>query len=132
MRQRGFSLLEILVAFSILALSLGVMMQIFSDAARNAGLAHDQAQATELARTLVSVAAAELPQTTGERNGTENRFRWALRMEPYGADDAGQAAQPVSPATLELWQITARVTWPGPPERSVALTTLRTRLRSPQ
>ena len=43
--ERGFSLLEILVAFSILALSLGVFMQIFSASLRNADITRDQAQA---------------------------------------------------------------------------------------
>ena len=39
--QRGFSLLEVLVAFTILSVSLGVLLQIFSTGLRNAALTEE-------------------------------------------------------------------------------------------
>lgn len=50
-QTRGFSLLEILVAFSILSLSLGVMFQIYSRGARITSLSRDYADAVIVAET---------------------------------------------------------------------------------
>lgn len=130
-RQRGFSLLEILVAFSILALSLGVLMQIYSDAARNAGLVHDQAQATSLAQSLLADASIESIQDATEQTGAlDGKFQWKVQVAPFEeADNQGSTSGQPSPALVDLWQITASVTWTGPPMRSVTLTTLRTHPR---
>ena len=128
--QRGFSLLEILVAFSILALSLGVLMQIFSGSLRNADMTHDQAQAVVLAQSLLSAAGAETPLAPGESSGVHTgKFRWLLRVSPF-LDEAraGETATVRQPLPLELWEVTARVAWggiSGSPERAVTLSTLR-------
>jgi general secretion pathway protein I len=132
-RQRGFSLLEILLAFSILALSLGVLMQIYSDSARHADVASDQVRATSLAQTLLADAAIESPSGEAVRSGSFNdKFRWQVRIAPYeelaGSGDSNLADS----AHLSLWQVTTTVAWTGPPERSVALTTLRAHPRQPR
>ena len=130
MEQRGFSLLEILVAFSILALSLGVLMQIFSGSLRNTEVTRDQAQAIVLAQSLLGAAGVETPLTPGDTSGVETgKFRWLLQVRPLPEDvrDGGTAAVR-APPPLDLWEVTASVTWggiAGSPERAVSLSTLR-------
>lgn len=129
-RQRGFSLLEILVAFTILALSLGVLMQIFSGSLRNTALSHDQAQAVVLAQSLLASAGVEAPLAPGESAGTlDDRFNWTLLATPVQlAPLAGEAGAIKPLAALELWEITARVAWSdgsGTPARDITLTSLR-------
>jgi general secretion pathway protein I len=130
MRQRGFSLLEILVAFSILALSLGVLMQIFSGSLRNADITHDQAQAVVLAQSLLTAAGAEAPLAPGESSGVHTgKFRWLLRVSPF-LDQARTGDTPSlrQQLPLDLWEVTARVAWggiSGSPERAITLSTLR-------
>ena len=41
MKQKGFSLLEVLVAFSILAIAMGALMQVFATGLRNTALAEE-------------------------------------------------------------------------------------------
>ena len=53
-RQSGFSLLEMLVAISILALALGSLYQAASGATRNIRTSERYAYGVELARSLLS------------------------------------------------------------------------------
>jgi general secretion pathway protein I len=128
--QHGFSLLEVLVAFTILALSLGVLMQIFSGSLRNVDISRDQAQALVLAQSLLASAGVETPLPNGQGAGTlDNKFHWTLLATPMQLDPlAGDTSTPKPLVTLELWEVTARVAWGGGDnvsERDVTLTTLR-------
>ncbi|MET0055656.1 MAG: type II secretion system protein, partial [Candidatus Thiodiazotropha sp. 6PLUC10] len=53
-RQKGFSLLEVLVAFTLLALTLGVMMKTLSSNSRGLVIASQHSQAATLAESLIS------------------------------------------------------------------------------
>lgn len=86
MRQGGFSLLEVLVAFSILALSMGVLMQIFSGGLRNVGLSEDYARAVAIAETQLAGAGVETPLVAGEASGEfGEKFRWHFVAQPLEA-----------------------------------------------
>ena len=129
-RQRGFSLLEILVAFTILALSLGVLMQIFSGSLRNADVTGDQAQAVALAQSLLASAGVEATLVPGESTGVlDDKFRWLLRVSPFVQEPRpGETEAVRSPLPLDLWEVAVRVGWGGDsrlPERALTLTTLR-------
>jgi len=129
-KQRGFSLLEILVAFSILALSLGVLMQIFSGSLRNADVTRDQAQAVALAQSLLASAGVEATLVAGDSAGVlDDKFRWLLRVNPFVDEPRpGETEAVQSRLLLDLWEVTVRVAWggdPRSPERSLTLTTLR-------
>jgi general secretion pathway protein I len=129
MRQRGFSLLEILVAFSVLALSLGILMQIFMGATRNADLAKNQLRATTLAQSLLAGVDAEPLLSPAESSGAESDgFRWRIQIAPFEGTGGDGVAIPQSMAVL--WQVSVRVAWDGnphEPERTLALVTLRAR-----
>lgn len=129
-KQRGFSLLEILVAFSILALSLGVLMQIFSGSLRNADVTRDQAQAVALAQSLLALTGMEATLTAGQSAGVlDEKFRWLLRVNPFVQEPrTGETEAVRAPLLLDLWEVTVRVAWGGDsrlPERALTLTTLR-------
>ena len=129
-RQRGFSLLEILVAFSILALSLGVLMQIFSGSLRNADVTRNQAQAVALAQSLLASAGVGVTLVPSESAGVlDDKFRWLVRVSPFIQEQRpGETAAVRSPLPLDLWEVAVRVAWDGDsraPERALTLTTLR-------
>lgn len=140
-RQRGFSLLEILVAFSVLALSLGVLMQIYGGAARNADLALNQMRALQLAQSLLAGASVVSPLAAGNKSGvTEDGLRWELGVAEIDTAPLTGGMSSQGPALpLALWQLTATVSWGGEiggesggapgrnASRSVRLATLRAR-----
>lgn len=125
-RQRrgegGFSLLEVLVAFAVLAVVFGVLLQIFAGSAQRATLAESYLKATTLAESRLNAVGAEVPLAAGSVAGeAEEGFRWALTLEPYpleGLDPVIQSAIPL--------RVTVTVDWEeGGRRHEVSASTLR-------
>lgn len=123
---RGFTLLEVLVAFALLALSLGVLMQIFSGTMRNAERVRETAQATTLAQSLLAAAGVESRLDAGTRSGElDGKYRWQISAVPYAL---GDEMVPKTPGAVELWEVAATVEWPDATGRTphrLMLATLR-------
>ena len=82
--QRGFSLIEILVAFMILAMSLTVVYRIFSSGLRNVALAEDYAEAVLVAEAQLSAIGISEPLQRGVTVGVwDERFRWRRIVDEY-------------------------------------------------
>ncbi len=93
-REKGFSLLEILVAFSILAISLGILLKIFSSGVNTAMIAEEYTVATQIAESLMAKTGIEEPLVAGENYGTEvEKYHWRVSVEnsPSPADDEDEA-----------------------------------------
>ncbi|MGP7735258.1 type IV pilus modification PilV family protein [Oceanimonas smirnovii] len=85
-RQSGFTLLEVLVAFAVLTITLGVLLNIFSLAIKTSQTAQDQQTAMLLAESKM----AELDAGNALRPGTErgefnDRFNWETRIEEFNS-----------------------------------------------
>jgi general secretion pathway protein I len=127
-RARGFSLLEVLVAFAIVTLVGSVLFQIFGGALRNAGAADEYSRAALIAESKLAALGVEKPLQEGSDAGSEEdgRFNWTLTVAPYVAPDtpAPDAGTPLS--RRKLVQADMTVSWEaGEHPRSVTLTTLR-------
>ncbi len=120
--ERGFSLLEVLVAFAILSISLGVLLQVFATGLRNAGLADDYTQATLYAESILAAIGRETPLTAGERRGPVNeQFSWRSTVTPFN-----EGLPEPDKAQVRAYRIQVEVYWPGRVQnRSVLLETLR-------
>jgi general secretion pathway protein I len=80
--NRGFSLLEILVAFSILAISLGILLKIFSSGVNTAIIAEEYTLATQVAESLMAKSGVVAPLVAGQSSGiVGEKFHWTVRIE---------------------------------------------------
>lgn len=123
----GFSLLEILVAFTLMALIVAVLMRVFSGGLQGSGLAEDYARATSLAENKLAGIGSETPLKTGELSGIEaGKYRWKITMQGY-EDKAASAAPPQPQALMrvQLMEVAVSVAWSDyGKDRQVAMTTL--------
>lgn len=120
---RGFSLIEVLVAFIVLSLALSVLMRIFSGGTHNAALASDYSHAVLLAETKLAAAGIEIPLQEGVAAGNAGeRYRWQTSARKLFAEtEVPGALIPVG-----LFEVEARIMWQdGGKERAVVLNTLR-------
>ena len=102
--QTGFSLLEILVAFSIMAISLGLLYRVSGGSVRNVSDIHQHQQATWLAESLL--ASRQVVRADGwNESGESNGLRWQVRSNPYPTGLNG-------PKAIPLHEIQIEITWP--------------------
>ena len=126
-RQRGFTLIEIVVAFVVLSLVLVTSFEIFTGGMRRASDLEDYSRALVLAQGKLAAAGTEEPYKEGELAGDseDRRFHWVVstRRTDEGAPPAGQ---PTSNNPYALYRVDVRVGWAGADtkERSLALSTL--------
>lgn len=120
-----------LVAFVILALTLGVIMRIFSQGMSRVSESDSYARAVILAESKLAQLGADIPLEEGEVGGeNEDALRWRVRLVAYEPDKAkdataGGAVQPVM--TVRLLQVEVEVSWAESQSapRSIRLKTLK-------
>jgi len=128
---RGFSLLEVLVAFVILSLVAVALFRLFSGALNNASAADDYSRAVLVAESALATAAAAQPLRETTQSGTvdDGRIEWATRVEPYVPPGGGspELASLTETMPTRLYRVSAEATFAGPAggKRTFALATVR-------
>ncbi|HRQ57839.1 MAG TPA: prepilin-type N-terminal cleavage/methylation domain-containing protein [Azoarcus taiwanensis] len=106
--DRGFSLLEVLVALAIMALSLGALYQAVGGAVRGVGDTERRANAALLASSLLQLHALVPVGGVFEEGVTAEGFAWTYSATPY------REATVAAPASLQHWalyRVEAGVYW---------------------
>jgi general secretion pathway protein I len=121
-QQQGFSLLEVLVAFAILSLSLGVLFQIFSSGVRGTIVSEGYNKALIIAQSRLAEVGVDRPLEAGMEQGeAEEPYRWRVEVTPYQEGDLGSQRRRVEPYRIDVW-----VGWKADGKaRDVELSTLR-------
>ena len=125
-KHQGFSLLEILVAFSILTVSLGIILKIFSTGITTAQVTGDYTTAVQIANNLLDKTGNESPLKAGEITGSENKlYHWRVTVSPkiFSSPELELRDLPVT-----LYEVAVHVRWGEGiklDDREVKLTTLK-------
>lgn len=123
LRQRGFSLLETLVAFSILAVCLGSLLRIFGGGGRAALLTDEYARAMTVAESLLASLGSETELTLGRRQGVvAGSIRWEVQVTPLPIQS--QQLSDINFAFTPVW-VEVSASWGEDQPRAVKLSTIR-------
>lgn len=119
----GYTLVEVLVAFVILALALTVLLRIFSGGVRNVAVSSDYARAVLIAESRLASAGIEGVLSPGETSGIEDeRFEWTQSVHEYTPSFYYKASVQKVPA----YYVTVSVQWPhATGTRSIDVSTVR-------
>jgi len=122
-KYQGFSLLEILVAFTIMAVSLSIVLKIFSAGVNTAIVSEDYIIATQIAESLMAKTGIEEPLIASETSGTEDdKYQWTVKVE-----SSSQFVEDES--NTELMDVQVLVQWGNEQGngRMIELNTIKTR-----
>jgi general secretion pathway protein I len=121
-RQRGFTLIEVVVAFVLLTLVLSVSFEIFSRGMARAGDLDDRAGALVVAQSQLGMAGLEdgwkEGVTTGETQ--DRRYQWTLSVRRADELATGSDGKPPSSA-YALYRVDVHVGWKGADGREHAI-----------
>ena len=132
--ESGFTLLEILVAFVIAALALGVLFEGAIEGLASVHLADRTTEALTLARSHMAAVGHGIPLRTQTQEGKDgNGFSWSLAVRPLGSAPMLQTGgDPQHPARETLFDIRVSESWDtGRGSRGVTLDTRRTAMTPP-
>lgn len=127
--EGGFTILEVLTAFVLLAVALAAILQLFSSALNDAQIADEYARATMMAQSRLSEFTTSETVDEGTRSGRDPPFSWTLEATPYDErqEDPAIAAQGEYRLGVRLLRVESRVAWHAADgrDRVVRLTTLQ-------
>lgn len=116
----GFTLIEMVIAFAILGLSLSALYATFQSALSRTGHDAHLSEATLLARSLLARAGTEWPLIEGSSQGEWSDYTYEL------SEHKSAAPPNEAPFTVPTVEVTATVTWNEfAGKRSFALSTLK-------
>jgi general secretion pathway protein I len=126
--QRGFTLLEVLVAFTLLALFFGALFQVFAAGLTLTRSGEAQSRAVLLAKSKLEEIGADQSIGPGSHSGAFDindsdgpRYRWRAELARYSEDELG----PADRGELVPYRVALEVTWSADGgRRSVSLSSL--------
>lgn len=122
--RAGFTLLEVLIALTILAVSIGVLFTSFSMTANGTQVAHRDMEVASLAQSLLARIGADMPLRPGRLSGDVGDLSWVIEISPYG----GQVDTSALPLTA--FEISLQIQSAKRSAEALALKTLRLAPRS--
>jgi general secretion pathway protein I len=118
--QHGFTLIEMVIAFAILGITLTVLFGVFQNALSRTRHDARLSEGTLLARSLLARAGSEWPLADGTREGSWGGYEYEL-IEQTVVAPPGQP-----PYTLPTIRVSASVTWvERAGRRALSLSTLK-------
>lgn len=116
-RARGFTLLELLLAFVVFALSFATVLEILSGSMRNTVRARHYSEAALTAQSLMDQVGLGIPLQAGFfSNGESGEYEWEVDIQNYVGDgDTAHSVQLAELTGITLLQVDLAISWGEPP-----------------
>jgi len=115
-RQRGFTLVEVMVALSILAIAVVGTLELFTGSLRLAGTSASQTEALVVARSVMDEVLWRAELDDGASQVTQGNYQWSVRVEPIdpqlAADERDENVEQDT-GSYDLKAVTVVVGWRG-------------------
>ncbi len=112
------------MAFTVLAVSLGVLFEIFATGLGAARTSENLVHATQLAQSKLATVGIETPLAVGEQSGRfDDDFAWRVAVLPF-ANDSSEPEGVRTTRAYRAYEVAVTVSW-DKGGRSLRLTTLR-------
>jgi general secretion pathway protein I len=123
-RQDGFTLLEVLVAFAIVAIALAALIEGAGFGLSAVSQAGRYEEALSRARSHLAAVGPNVDRLVGEHTDDDGGgFRWALDVRPFTTGD--RSTSPTGQTTM-LYAVTVTISWrDGKRSRDVTLVSER-------
>lgn len=124
----GFTLLEVMLAFVIFALSFATVLEIMAGSMRSVRRASDDTEVALLAQSVMDQVGTEIPIEEGQFSGSSmDRYHWQLGIYLYAesGDDVG-TQELAEMSGIELYQVELDIDWEsGRRQRNLHFSTIR-------
>lgn len=127
-REAGFTLIEVILAFALLALALTLLLSTLSGASRQVHDAAASSRAALHAESLLAGFDGGETLAPGVQDGTfeQGRYRWRLDVQPFPDPLKDPAGTPQQPGAPQLLALDLDVRWgDGGPRQRLQVQTLR-------
>lgn len=126
MSQRGFTLIEVVVAMAILGVGLIVIIELFSGGLRLGRVSEEYSKAVNLARMkMEEVCLKEYLEEGNEAGEFDKDFRWQVAVKRMDILPVGKPPEFRPP--VELYQVKVDILWKsGSKERNAGVETYKT------
>lgn len=123
----GFTLIEIIVAFAVLALGLTLLIGTLSGATRQVRQAGDAGRAALHAQTLLAQQASVLQGPTRANGELEDgRYRWQFQARPWTDTATRDSMVRDDPGAARLLHVQLDIEWAdGDPQQRLQVSSLR-------
>lgn len=124
----GFTLVEVLLAFVVFALSFAVVLEILSGSMRNTVRAKNYTEIALIAQSVMDRVGLDIPLLPGtSSSGEVGNYTWQLVIDPFDGEVGDTSTAELGTASgIQLLEVEFTVTWGTyPNERSNRFSTVK-------
>jgi len=130
--QGGFTLLEVLLAFVVFALSFTVVLEILSGSMRNTIRAREYTEVALIAQSVLDQVGFDIPLEADSRTAAESGdYRWEVQVYAFAGTPQNARSLELGELTgVDLLEVECVISWgESPRQHSARFTTVKAVLR---